>query len=134
MKRIAQLGRQEEAFTGLDQIKLAADNRAFALSERFTLQTQLILTRKGNLHPLGDKVLNAGDYQLRGSPDGKTFSVEVANRGKILEVQAGSLKKVTVTPQDIQAFEQYSASIRTEVLQTQRLQASQAEASTAHVR
>ena len=134
LNRIAQVGRQEAAFTPLDHRVIAADNRAFALSERFTLQAQLILSQRGTPHANGDTVLQMDAYQLRGSADGHTFSVDTPDRGTILDVQDGNLQQVSITPQDVHAFEQYCAPIRTQRVHPQRTPTPHAAAETDHMR
>ena len=57
LEQIAKLGRGEAEFDARAQSALSADNRAFALSERFTQQAQLILEQHGVPQADGSRVV-----------------------------------------------------------------------------
>ncbi|MEM9485397.1 MAG: strawberry notch C-terminal domain-containing protein [Cyanobacteria bacterium P01_F01_bin.116] len=118
--QIAQVGRGERDFTEQDAAAMAADNRAFALSERFIQQTQHILTQWGQSQADGTLAIDIDQYYLRGSPDGLSFSVTSHGGKPLLQVNQGTLNHVTITPNDAQQFETLGAHAQQEQLRAQR--------------
>ncbi|MFG6107772.1 strawberry notch C-terminal domain-containing protein [Leptothoe sp. EHU-05/26/07-4] len=118
--QIAQVGRGERAFTERDAAAMAADNRAFALSERFIQRTQHILTQWGQPQADGHLATNIDQYHLRGSPDGLSFSVTSHDGKPLLQVEQGTLSHVIITPNDAQRFETLGARAQQEMLRAQR--------------
>lgn len=88
---------------------MAADNRAFALSERFVQHTKRILAQWGQPQADGHLAMDTDQYHLRGSPDSRSFSVTTHGDKSLLQVDQGSLTRVTITPNDIQQFETLGA-------------------------
>ena len=118
--QIAQVGRGEREFTERDARAMAADNRAFALSERFVQHTRHILAQWGQPQADGHLAMDTDQYHLRGSPDGRSFSVTTTHDGKpLLQVDQGTLSHVTITPNDSQRFETLGAQAQQEQLRAQ---------------
>ncbi|MEM9803818.1 MAG: strawberry notch C-terminal domain-containing protein [Cyanobacteria bacterium P01_D01_bin.56] len=114
--QIAQVGRGEREFTERDAAAMAADNRAFALSERFIQHARHILTQWGQPQADGHLATDTDQYHLRGSPDGLSFSVTSSNGRPLLQVEQGTLSHVTITPNDAQRFETLGAQAQQEQL------------------
>ena len=117
--QIAQVGRGERDFTERDAAAMAADNRAFALSERFIQHTQHMLTQWGQSQEDGTLTIDIDQYHVRGSPDGHSFSVTTHDGKPLLQVEQGTLNHVTITPDDAQRFETLGAQAQQEMLRAQ---------------
>ena len=118
--QIAQVGRGERNFTERDAAAMAADNRAFAMSERFIQHTQHILNQWGQAQAHSTLAVDTDQYHLRGSPDGLSFSVTTHDGKPLLQVEQGTLNHVTITPNDAQRFETLGAQAQQEHLRAQR--------------
>ncbi|MEM6255074.1 MAG: strawberry notch C-terminal domain-containing protein [Cyanobacteria bacterium P01_D01_bin.156] len=118
--QIAQVGRGERDFIERDAAAMAADNRAFALSERFIQHAQHMLAQWGQSQGDGTLAIDIDQYHLRGSPDGLSLSVTTDDSKPLLQVEQGTLNHVTITPNDAQRFETLGAQARQEHLQTHR--------------
>lgn len=117
--QIAQVGRGERKFTEQDARAMAADNRAFALSERFVQHAKHILTQWGQPQADGHLTIDTDQYHLRGSPDGLSFSATSHDGKPLLQVDQGNLSHVTITPNDAQQFETLGAQAQQEMLRAQ---------------
>ena len=117
--QIAQVGRGERDFTERDAAAMAADNRAFALSERFIQHTQHMLIQWGQPQVDGTLVINIDQYHLRGSPNGLSLAVTSHDSKPLLQVEQGTLNHVTITPNDAQRFEILGAQAQQEQLRAQ---------------
>ncbi|MEM9805516.1 MAG: strawberry notch C-terminal domain-containing protein [Cyanobacteria bacterium P01_D01_bin.56] len=117
--QIARVGHGERDFTERDAAAMAADNRAFAMSERFIQHTQHILAQWGQSQVDGHLATNIDQYHLRGSPDGLSFSVTSHDDKPLLQVEQGTLNHVTITPNDAQRFETLGTQAQQEMLRAQ---------------
>ena len=117
--QIAQVGRGERKFTERDAAAMAADNRAFALSERFVQHARHILAQWGQPQADGHLAMDTDQYHLRGSPDGLSFSATSHDGKPLLQVDQGNLSHVTITPNDAQQFETLGAQAQQEMLRAQ---------------
>jgi len=118
--QIAQVGRGERKFTERDAAAMAADNRAFALSERFVQHARHILAQWGQPQTDGHLAMDTDQYHLRGSPDGLSFSVTSHDGKSLLQMEQGTLSHIIITPNDAQRFETLGAQAQQEMLRAQR--------------
>ena len=78
-----------------------------------------ILTQWGQPQADGYLATDTDQYHLRGSPDRLSFSVTTHDGKSLLQLDKGTLSRVTITPNDSQKFETLGAQAQQEQLRAQ---------------